>query len=254
MGQPTANQSAPSDRTRVRRLADRGRYDTPTIHAILDEGFVCHLGLIVNQSPVVIPTNYARIGDTLYLHGAPGNATLRALAGGVPACVTVTLVDGLVLARSTLHHSLNYRSVMIFGTATEVSDFAEKRRILAAIIEHIVPGRGADIPGPTDSELRATRLIRLPIDEASAKVRSGGPNDDPPDNDPTDAPLNCWTGQVPLRVVTGTPIPEPGCAASPPAYLTTYARSATSARASRAADKVSSNSSGPCANPGKQTS
>ena len=188
---------------KVRRLAERGRYDRATIEAILDEGFVCHVGYAADAGPVVIPTAYARIGDRLYLHGAPANATLRHASSGVPVCVTVTLVDGLVLARSAFHHSINYRSVVVHGTGTEVTDEEEKRAALAAVVEHIVPGRGADARPPTSSELRATRVVRVPLDEASAKVRTGGPKDDPEDLD-----LPVWAGQVPL--------PDgPGCAHRP---------------------------------------
>ena len=187
---------APSARARVRRLAERGRYDRAEVEAILDEGFVCHVGWVGETGPVVIPTAYGRIGDHLYLHGAPANATLRHASPGVPVCVTVTLVDGLVLARSAFHHSINYRSVVIYGTGVEVTDDEEKRAALAAVVEHIVPGRGADARPPTTSELRATRVVRVPLHEASAKVRTGGPKDDPEDLD-----LPVWAGQVPLRTV-----------------------------------------------------
>ena len=138
----------PTARVRVRRLAERGRYDRAMIEAILDEGFVCHVGVVVDSGPVVIPTAYARIADRLYLHGAPANATLGQASSGMPVCVTVTLVDGLVLARSAFHHSINYRSVVIYGTGTEVTDVEEKRTALAAVVEHIVPGRGADARPP----------------------------------------------------------------------------------------------------------
>ena len=159
---------------------------------------------------MVIPTAYGRIGDHLYLHGAPANATLRHASPGIPVCVTVTLVDGLVLARSAFHHSINYRSVVIFGTATEVTADQEKHAALAAVVEHIVPGRGAHARPPTTSELRATRVVRVPLQEASAKVRTGGPKDDPEDLD-----LPVWAGQVPLRIVPGAPVarrqpPAPG--------------------------------------------
>lgn len=225
MGQPATppgRTAAPTERARVRRLAERGLYDRTTIYAILDEGFICHLGLAVEGGPIVIPTTYARVEGSIYLHGAPGNATLRALAAGAPACVTVTLLDGLVLARAALHHSVNYRSVVIFGTAVEVTGTDEKRRGLMAVVEHIVPGRSADTRPPTDSELRATRLIHMPIDEASAKVRTGGPSDEP-----IDAELGFWAGQLPLRLEAQTPVPEPGSPTadrSPPGYLSSYTR------------------------------
>ena len=219
--EPTAAPEAPTTRAKVRRLAERGRYDRAAVDAILDEGFVCHVGWAGEHGPVVIPTAYGRIGDHLYLHGAPANATLRHAAPGVPVCVTVTLVDGLVLARSAFHHSINYRSVVIFGTGTEVTADAEKQAALAAVVEHIVPGRGADARPPTASELRATRVVRVPLDEASAKVRTGGPKDDPEDLD-----LPIWAGQVPLRIVPGAPVdddrhPPP---IAPPGYAIDYTR------------------------------
>jgi nitroimidazol reductase NimA-like FMN-containing flavoprotein (pyridoxamine 5'-phosphate oxidase superfamily) len=194
---------APSPRVRVRRLAERGHYERSTINSILDEGLVCHVGFAGSGSPVVIPMAYARIGDGVYLHGAVGNAALRALATGAPACMTVTLVDGLVLARSAFHHSLNYRSVVIFGRATEVTDIEEKRTALTAIVEHIVPGRSVDARPPTDAELRATRVVSMSISEASAKVRVGGPNDDPEDRT-----LPVWAGHVPLRLVADVPVAD----------------------------------------------
>lgn len=212
---------APSPRVRVRRLAARGHYEKTTINSILDEGLVCHLGFVQGGSPVVIPTAYARIGDLLYLHGSVGNASLRALSGGIPACATVTLVDGIVLARSAFHHSLNYRSVVIFGRATEAIDVEEKGVAVAAIVEQIVPGRGVDARPPTDAELRATRVVSLPINEASAKVRTGGPNDDL-----EDVMLPVWAGQVPLRLVAEAPIADAEVPATVrlPVYLRGYAR------------------------------
>jgi uncharacterized protein len=173
--------------------------------------------------PVVIPTAYGRIGDHLYLHGAPANATLRHASPGVPVCVTVTLVDGLVLARSAFHHSINYRSVVIYGTGVEVTADEEKRAALAAVVEHIVPGRGAEARPPTTSELRATRVVRVPLHEASAKVRTGGPKDDPEDLD-----LPIWAGQVPLRTTATPPVADDGNphGMAVPGYLTDYARPA----------------------------
>jgi len=218
---PTTAAEPPTTRVRVRRLAERGRYDRAAVDAILDEGFVCHMGWAGENGPVVIPTAYCRVGDHLYLHGAPANATLRHASPGVPVCVTVTLVDGLVLARSAFHHSINYRSVVIFGTGTEVTSDEEKRTALAAVVEHIVPGRGADARPPTTSELRATRVVRIPLHEASTKVRTGGPKDDPEDLD-----LPIWAGQLPLRIVPAAPVadeshPTPMAA---PGYLVDYAR------------------------------
>jgi nitroimidazol reductase NimA-like FMN-containing flavoprotein (pyridoxamine 5'-phosphate oxidase superfamily) len=218
---PTPAGSPSTARVKIRRLPERGHYDRSTIEAILDEGFVCHVGYAGEVGPVVIPTAYGRIGDRLYLHGAPANATLRRASAGVPVCVTVTLVDGLVMARSAFHHSINYRSVVVHGTGTEVTDIEEKRAALAAVVEHIVPGRGADARPPTGSELRATRVVRVPLDEASAKIRTGGPKDDP-----EDLVLPVWAGQVPLRVVPGVPVadvdhPPPTAV---PGYLVDYAR------------------------------
>lgn len=204
----------------MRRLAERGHYERSTIYSILDEGLVCHVGFADRGSPVVIPTAYARIGDQVYLHGAVGNAALRALATGAPACVTVTLVDGLVLARSAFHHSLNYRSVVIFGCATEVTDIEEKRTALTAIVEHIVPGRAADARPPTDAELRATRVVSMSISEASAKVRVGGPNDDP-----EDLLRPVWAGHVPLRLVADVPVADDHApTVQAPGYIRDYAR------------------------------
>ncbi|HEY7815718.1 MAG TPA: pyridoxamine 5'-phosphate oxidase family protein [Nakamurella sp.] len=213
--------SAPSPRTQLRRLPDRARYDPADIHAILDEGFVCHVGIQSGPSPVVIPTAYARVDDFLYLHGAPANAALRAAGSGQPVCVTVTLIDGLVFARSAFHHSINYRSVVIFGTAEDVTDLEEKRDSLVAVVEHIAPGRGADARPPTDSELRATRIIRIRIDEASAKVRTGGPADDPEDLD-----LPVWAGHLPLLPTAGQPVPAPDLRGdvAVPGYVTDYHR------------------------------
>jgi len=215
------SEPAPSPRVRVRRLAERGHYERSTIHSILDEGLVCHVGFAGSGSPVVIPTAYARLGDLVYLHGAVGNAALRALGTGAPACVTVTLVDGLVLARSAFHHSLNYRSVVIFGRATEVTDIEEKGTALTAIVEHIVPGRAADARPPTDAELRATRVVSMSISEASAKVRVGGPNDDPEDRS---RPV--WAGHVPLRLVADVPVADRDHPPTvpPPRYVRDYAR------------------------------
>jgi len=198
-----------TDRTRLRRKADRGHHDRDTVHAILDAGLFCHVGFAVDGRPWVFPTAYARIDDHLYLHGAAANFALRTLASGAEACVTVTIEDGLVLARSAFHHSVNYRSVMVFGRAEAVEDPADKRRGLMAIVEHMVPGRSTDTRAPTDVELRATLVVRLPIVEASAKIRAGGPIDDPEDLE-----LSYWAGQLPLRLVALEPIadntrPEP---------------------------------------------
>jgi len=215
------SQLTPTPRTTVRRRKERGSYETSTIEAILDEGMVCHVGFAVDGQPWVIPTAYARIDDRLYVHGAAGNHALRALADGAPACITVTLTDGLVLARSTFHHSINYRSVVLFGRGERVDDPTEKARVLDALVEHLIPGRTADARTANDAELRQTLVIRLPIDEASAKVRTGGPVDDV-----EDLSLDVWAGVIPLAVAAGEPIDAADLTvdARPPAYATGYAR------------------------------
>jgi nitroimidazol reductase NimA-like FMN-containing flavoprotein (pyridoxamine 5'-phosphate oxidase superfamily) len=207
--------------TRVRRKPDRAAYDRPTIDAILDEGLVCHLGFVHEDRPFVIPTLYARAGDVVYVHGSAASRMLRALAGGILACLTVTLVDGLVLARSAFHHSVNYRSVVIQGTALPVTEPAEKERALEAFTEHVVRGRWANVRQPAARELRATAVLRLPIDEASAKARTGPPLDDEPDYE-----LDVWAGVLPLRVEASAPEPDPRLrpGVQPPGYLTRYSR------------------------------
>jgi nitroimidazol reductase NimA-like FMN-containing flavoprotein (pyridoxamine 5'-phosphate oxidase superfamily) len=212
----------PTGRTTVRRKRDRGHYELDTIHAILDEGMVCHVGFVSDGTPVVIPTAYVRVDDHVYLHGATGNHALRTLASGVPACVTVTLVDGLVLARSSFHHSINYRSVVLFGEAERVDAEADKATVMDALVEHLVPGRTSDARVPTTEELRSTLVVRLPITEASAKVRTGGPIDDD-----EDLGLAVWAGQIPLTLTAGTPIADTGLASSipTPRYASAYSRS-----------------------------
>ena len=175
-----------TDRTTLRRKKERGSFDRDVVNAILDEGLVCHVGFSVEGSTFVLPMVFARIEDDLYLHGATGNHMLRALADGVGVCVTVTLLDALVLARSAFHHSMNYRSVMVLGTATRVEDDDEKRQATTALLEHIAPGRSADTRPPSTDELRATLMVRVPIVEGSAKVRTGGPIDEPGDLDAPD--------------------------------------------------------------------
>jgi nitroimidazol reductase NimA-like FMN-containing flavoprotein (pyridoxamine 5'-phosphate oxidase superfamily) len=204
----------------VRRLADRGRYDGATIDAILDEGIVAHVGVTTDQGVVVLPMAYGRLDDLLYLHGATGNALLRS-ADGTDVCATVTLVDGLVLARSAFHHSINYRSVVVFGTAEIVTDPAEKDRALAAIVDHVVPGRAADCRPANAAELRKTTVLRLGLDEASAKVRTGGPIDDE-----EDLALDHWAGVLPLAVVPQAPEADRVVADGlvPPPYVTHYQR------------------------------
>ncbi len=198
-----------SERTRVRRKSGRGRYDRDTIVRILDEALICHVGFAVDGQPWVVPTAFARVGEHVYLHGAVGNFALRTLAGGAEACVTFTLLDGLVLARSAFHHSMNYRSVMLFGHAAVVTDEDEKQAALLAIVDHMVAGRSSSTRLPTPHELRSTLVVRLPIEEASAKVRTGGPVDEPADYE-----LPHWAGVVPLIVVRGDP--QPDLAGTPP--------------------------------------
>lgn len=195
----------PSSRTRVRRLPERGRYDREAIDGVLDAGLVAHLGFVVEGQPFVIPTLHARIGDHVLVHGSAASRTLRTLAEGFPACLTVTLLDGIVLARSVFEHSLNYRSVVVLGTATPVVEPEEKRAALEAFTEKLLPGRWAEARRPTAKELKATSVLRLPLDEASAKIRDGGPED----GDTPDAELDVWAGHLPLVVSALDPVPDP---------------------------------------------
>ena len=208
-----------TDRTKVRRLADRGRYDRDTIHAIVDEALICHVGFVVDDAPVVIPTIHWRDGDRLYFHGSAASRMLRSLKNGVEACVTVPLLDGLVLARSAFHHSINYRSVVVFGTAREVVDEDEKVRALDALVEHVVRGRSKEMRQPNDKELRQTLVLALPLDEASAKIRTGGPVDDE-----EDYALPVWAGVVPLKLTPGEPIADRDVTVDVPEYAARYAR------------------------------
>ena len=212
---------APTQRTRVVREPDRGVYDRETIYQILDEGFICHVGFVVDGQPFVIPTSYCRSGDNLYIHGSAASRMLRNLDKGIPVCVTVTLIDGLVLARSIFNHSMNYRSVVVLGTATLVDDPAEKLEALHRLSEHILPGRWSESRQPNDRELKATFALRLPINEFSAKVRQG-----PPIDDEDDYSFRTWAGVVPLRVAAGAPIPDDRCGpdVSVPAYASEYSR------------------------------
>jgi nitroimidazol reductase NimA-like FMN-containing flavoprotein (pyridoxamine 5'-phosphate oxidase superfamily) len=211
---PMAPAAPPSDRTALHRLPERGHHDRATIDAILDEALICHLGLVDPEGrPFVIPTIHARAGDHLYVHGSPASRALRAGAKGIPACVTVTLLDGLVLARSAFHHSMNYRSVVVYGTATKVDDPAEKVAALEAIVEHVVAGRGDGCRAPDAKEVTGTLVLRLPLDEASAKVRTG-----PPVDDEADMGLDVWAGVVPMRLVPGEPEADAGVAQAWPGY------------------------------------
>jgi nitroimidazol reductase NimA-like FMN-containing flavoprotein (pyridoxamine 5'-phosphate oxidase superfamily) len=191
----------PTSRTRVVREADRGVYDRAAAYKILDEGFICHVGFVADGQPFVIPTGYGRIGDNLYIHGSAASRMLRNLDQGVAVCVTVTLLDGLVLARSIFNHSMNYRSVVVLGTATAVSDPAEKLEALRRLSEHILPGRWAESRQPNERELKATLVMRLPITEFSAKVRQG-----PPIDDEEDYAFPTWAGVIPLEMVAGEPV------------------------------------------------
>jgi nitroimidazol reductase NimA-like FMN-containing flavoprotein (pyridoxamine 5'-phosphate oxidase superfamily) len=211
----------PTARTRVVREAERGVYDRDVAYQILDEGFICHVGFDVDGQPFVIPTGYGRSGDTLYIHGSAASRMLRNLDQGIPVCVTVTLLDGLVLARSIFNHSMNYRSVVILGTATAVQDPDEKLKALRLLSEHILPGRWADARYPSEKELKATLALRLPITEFSAKVRQG-----PPTDDEDDYAFLTWAGVIPLATVPGSPIPDHRCDPSIPlpAYVSAYTR------------------------------
>jgi nitroimidazol reductase NimA-like FMN-containing flavoprotein (pyridoxamine 5'-phosphate oxidase superfamily) len=209
----------PSQRAAVKRKPQRGVYDRAAINAILDEGLICHVGFSAGGQTFVLPTIHVRVGDKVYLHGSPASRLLQALAEGAEACLTVTLVDGLVLARSAMHHSMNYRSVVLFGTGSVVQDGAEKWNVLHALTEHLIPGRWADVRVPTEQELRQTLVLAIPIQEASAKVRSGPPLDDEPDYD-----LPAWAGVIPLGLTASDPVPDlrlrPGV--EPPAYAANY--------------------------------
>ena len=209
------------ERSRVRRLPERSSRERALVHSILDEGLIGHVGFASERGPVVIPMLYARDGERLYLHGSPASRLMRTLARGVPVCLTVTHLDALVLARSAFHHSMNYRSAVVFGTAREVTGLEEKRRALAAIVEHVVPGRSPDTRPPSEFEEKYTRVLVLEIEEASAKVRAGGPKDDE-----SDLALPHWAGVIPLRLVAGAPRPEPDLAPgiAAPSYAESYRR------------------------------
>jgi nitroimidazol reductase NimA-like FMN-containing flavoprotein (pyridoxamine 5'-phosphate oxidase superfamily) len=196
--------SAPSPRTKVRRMPVRAHYEREAIEAILDEALVAHIGFVHDDQPYVIPTLHARVGELVYFHGSAGSRTIRALAGGVPMCLTVTLLDGLVLARSAVHHSVNYRSAMIFGTARAVQGDAEHAAALRAFTERLVPGRWEEVRPPTEKELKAIRVLALPLHESSAKIRTGPPLDDEEDYE-----LDAWAGVIPLRLTAGAPLADP---------------------------------------------
>jgi nitroimidazol reductase NimA-like FMN-containing flavoprotein (pyridoxamine 5'-phosphate oxidase superfamily) len=211
----------PTERTRVVREPQRGVYDRETIYRILDEGMVCHVGFTADGQPFVIPTLYARVGDAIYFHGSAASRMLRGAAGGVPVCVTVTLTDGLVLARSIFNHSMNYRSVVALGKASLVEAAAEKLEALHAFTEKILPGRWEDARQPNEKELKATSILKLPLTEVSAKVRSG-----PVQDDEEDYALPVWAGIVPLHLQAGTPIRDERCDPTipTPKYAAAYQR------------------------------
>ncbi|HEV2834245.1 MAG TPA: pyridoxamine 5'-phosphate oxidase family protein [Pyrinomonadaceae bacterium] len=210
-----------TERTKLKRLPKRGHFDRESVYGILDEGFICHVGFAVDGQPFVIPTGYGRVGDKLYIHGSQASRMLRSLAGGINVCVTVTIVDGLVLARSAFHHSMNYRSVVVFGRATLVDDPQEKMEALIALSEHIVRGRWDDVRGPNEQEILLTTVLCLPLEEASAKIRTG-----PPLDDEEDYALPIWAGVVPLKLVAGEPVKDPLLSAEIPVpdYAAHYKR------------------------------
>ena len=212
----------PTARTRVVREPERGVYDRDAVYRILDEGFLCHVGFAVDNQPFVIPTSYGRKDTNLYIHGSAASRMLRQMKDGVAVCVTVTLLDGLVLARSIFNHSMNYRSVVILGKATLVDDPQEKLEALRVLSEHILPGRWEDVRQPNERELKATSVLRVPIEEYSAKVRTG-----PPIDDAEDMTFPTWAGVLPLEMKTGEPINEANSDVSCelPTYLTNYSRS-----------------------------
>jgi len=197
-------------RTTLRRIPERGVYDRAAVHAILDEALVCHLGFVIDGQPYVIPTFVVREGEVIYVHGAAASRALKTLEAGMAACVTVTLLDGLVLARSAFHHSMNYRSVVVLGTAREVRDRDEKLRILDAFVEKVSAGRSREARGANEKELAATRVLAMDIVEASAKVRTG-----PPKDDDEDADIPIWAGVIPLRPVAGAAVPDGDMAGRP---------------------------------------
>lgn len=209
-------------RSTVRRRAGRGKYDRETINAILDQGTIAHVGVVADGQPYVIPVLYARKDAVLYVHGSPLSRLLRTLGTGAPMCLTVTLLDGIVFARSAFHHSLNYRSVVVLGQGEILSDDEEKLSALRAVVEHVAPGRSDDARGPDQQELAATEVIRLPIDEATAKVRTG-----PPVDAAADHRLPAWAGELPLTLTPGEPVTARRCSEPVPDYVSGYSRPGT---------------------------
>ncbi|HLB17708.1 MAG TPA: pyridoxamine 5'-phosphate oxidase family protein [Gaiellaceae bacterium] len=209
----------PTQHTTVKRHPERGAYDRATIDSILDEALICHLGFVSDSRPFVIPTIHARDGDILYIHGSPGSRMLRSAKEGLDICVTVTLLDGLVLARSVYNHSMNYRSVVVIGRARELTNSDEKLRAMQCVVEHVVPGRWEDARRPNDSEIRGTTILALPLDEASAKIRNG-----PPTDDDADLELRVWAGVIPLRIEPSDPVAAESVNGPPPSYAADYER------------------------------
>ena len=219
------NELPRTQRTTLKWLPQRGSFERQTINEILDEGFICHVGFVINGEPVVIPTGYARAGDALIIHGSQASRMLRQLGQGIDVCVTVTLIDGLVLARSAFHHSMNYRSVVVFGRARVIEDREEKMSALTALSEHMIPGRWDEVRGPNDRELQLTTVLSIPLTEASAKVRTGPPVDDEEDYD-----LPVWAGVIPLQMMANEPIADPRLSPNVPAprYAIDYRRTSHS--------------------------
>jgi nitroimidazol reductase NimA-like FMN-containing flavoprotein (pyridoxamine 5'-phosphate oxidase superfamily) len=220
VAQESASQP-PSERTTVKRMPHRAVYDRDVINAILDEGLLCHLGFTIDSQPYVLPTIYARDGERILIHGSAASRMLRSMRSGIPACATVTLVDGLVLARSAYHHSMNYRSVVILGKATEICDRPGKLAAMRTIVNHVVPGRWDDVRAPSEAEIRATIVLWLPLNEASAKVRTG-----PPLDDPEDYAFATWAGVLPLSLEVHPPVADPQLTAGiqAPLYARLYRR------------------------------
>lgn len=210
-----------TEHTTLKRLPKRGAYDRQLVYGILDEGFICHVGFTVEGQTFVIPTGYARVDAQLFIHGSQVSRMLRTLSSGIDVCVAVTLVDGLVLARSAFHHSINYRSVVMFGRARIVDDREAKLAALFAFSEQVIPGRWNDVREPTETELKATTVLALPLVEVSAKVRTG-----PPIDDEEDYALNVWAGVLPLRIAAGAPLSDPRLPETiePPSYTLKYSR------------------------------
>jgi uncharacterized protein len=237
----SASAYAPTPESTIRRHPERGTHDKASVHAILDEALCCHVGFVADGRAVVIPCIQARIGETLYLHGAVASRLMQGIAGGAEVCVTATLIDGLVLARSWFAHSMNYRSAVVFGRGREVTDLVEKARALRAIVEHVVPGRSRDARPPTPKELAATTVVAVPLEKASAKVRRGLPRDQEADYE-----LPVWAGEIPLQVQPLAPVSDPRLdeAVPVPGYVRRYSRPGLSVQGQQTSGSSGSASSG----------